>query len=331
MSHSSQLIYSMTLFKFKPWSLDEDAADWDDVGIKESEHKIWSKVISSQSVLTTEPDWWPVDRLEKIFLPRAVRKIGRHRFGKRWIDLNFDSLKSLASLWEDINSGNLVPNLDDAVHFPTLYRLVRAYAELTPGIETSDFSNDYDIHTIKQAVQRYFRYLALPLSFYRQIENELVEGMCSGWVGSYSRAQAGGPYVVLNGDLWLRDNWEVQLRDGVTFSFPRTETDFIFIPEIDVTLARKGTERAATTETQPPKLGYVSPYMTLILTMTHELGITKSHQPMKKVLERWIHENWERFFDTAPKERPIGYLATFGREPESQRGVHRKKQQAPKK
>jgi hypothetical protein len=333
-SASAALAYFSDLFQIDPTSLaDEDAPFFDLLWTPESKAIVKKYLFRPHNNLQNMPKWWPVDRLEHTFLPRAVREIGSKRFGNEWLDLNFDCLKALASLHRSLVEGEIVHDYNEDADLPSLYNLCCAYAELNPRFPKPTNPEDYSFEMVRLAIERFFRFLAGPLKLYRIVENEIVEGMCSGFVSSYRRLVAGGGFTLVDSDFWLRDSWDVQLRDGIDGLGVPWETGsdhYFFIKSFEVASISNAPNGSETKKPEVQQFGYATPYMALISALTKELSITKENQPQKQVCVSWIYKNWPRFFGSEPSKRVIGYMATFAREPDAQSGIRKTTSTHPK-
>lgn len=302
--------------------------------------EIWKKKYVLQAQLRREPDWWPVDRLENTFLPRAVRTLGARIHSESWINLNFDCLKALAWLHNDLKEGTVSAGWDSHADLPSLYSLSCAYAEIDPRFQKPSYPDDYSFDLLENAIGSLFQYLAGPMSLYRRIENELVDSMCNGWVTGYSRAKSGGPFSRVDHEFWLRDSWSIQLRDGQDVpddDFNLQESNFLFIKEFELKIIedritqKLGLKQERQIESAIVELShsaaqeYASPYIRMMIEMTRELNLSAHNQPPIKTLENWIYNNWPRFLKEMPSRSTlIPYMATLAREPSSQAGARRK-------
>jgi hypothetical protein len=291
-------------------------------GLSRKERDAWDKYIKrSTSKLTSEPKWWPVDRLQKTFLPRSCRKIGQQKYGDEWINLNFDALKALASLFDELSNGEVWEDIQDRPNMPSLYQLQCTNAAINPTAKLPRYPDDFDFEDIKSSIATLFLALQSHLAKYDKVEQSLSESLCDGFITSYGRAKPGGQYQILDSAFWLVDDQRALFRDGELPWHPGFEEEvFIFIESFEVLIANNKTKPVNLSERSKSD-EYTSPYVLMMKAMTKEFGISVTNQPQKQQLQSWIHKNWERFLPKKPSDKMLGYIATLTREPDSQAGA----------
>jgi hypothetical protein len=72
---------------------------------------------------------------------------------------------------------------------------------------------------------------------------------------------------------------------------------------------------------QPRGGRYVPPYISFMLDASEKLGLSAERRPPKDELERYLEQNWPSHLGR-PSGSKLGYMSTFLRHPEDEKGGH---------
>jgi hypothetical protein len=271
-------------------------------------------------------DWsnratWPYGGAAHTFVGEALEIVGRHFYATEWTGDEF---------WRgylEIEYRAVEGLLADAGKFGRLsaVNILRKFQpDIAPASE--ELLTD-EMWTAAQAqLPRYVEARRAAAVRLRKAKEKLRDLCAKGeLVGAYRWSS--GDHSKIDAARWNTEKYLEWLKNGYVYfsdvrrsSFGGSESEgfYLFIESEGLEALKVTTADAISTPSEP---GHLSPYLRLMIAVSHELNVSPIHQPKKVDVEAKIREISKRPGMPYMGKTAVEYAATFIREVESQAGA----------
>jgi hypothetical protein len=248
---------------------------------------------------------WPYGGAAHMFIGEAIEVVGRYLFGAEWTGEEFWSGFREELLLEP--SGKFESATDSR-----RYDVARLLRHSHPDyVRATEKSLNADLWAAAQAIYPEYKDKRREAQArLREAKSKLRELCAHGELVAAIRWEDNGDHSRMEATQW---NTEEFLR---WLAYGQVNGHYLFI-EAD------GLKEMKASEPKLPDTGpaHLSPYLRLMITVAHELGVSKENQPRKDEVIEKLKRVSKRPGMSRMSETALGYAATFIREPESQSGA----------
>jgi hypothetical protein len=160
-------------------------------------------------------------------------------------------------------------------------------------------------------------------------EREIRRALYDGRIPSFILAPD-GKLLNLNSEVWGSSEFEDIVDTGYATAYDGSNavTGRVLLKsdKLNTIQATHNGRRRVQPSSNP---SYLPPYLAFMVKAARELGLSETHRLTKEQIEDWLRIHWPADLGPASSNK-IGFMATFLRDPDDQKGGHFKPVRSPK-